>query len=114
MDTRIDDTIRGEAALSAAVARVSPVLEEVIGSPASRITAEWTSRNDGQGRAVLNLRLSDYTANPGPSADFSPDELEPNDRLRHRFHRLWGDLLSLQFDRIQERLRTLLPESVTS
>lgn len=77
-------------------------LEEVLGPSAGQVTAEWDRAEDGQGRLVYTLRLSDWTG--AATAVFDSDELQSGSHMRSRFYRLWGDLLQIRSDKQLQEL----------
>jgi hypothetical protein len=87
----------GHRLLQQATAR----LEEVVGSSAGQVQAEWNRTKDSRGRTIYTLRLSDWTGTV--SADFAPDELQSSS-LRYRLLRLWGDLLQVRSHKLLEGL----------
>jgi hypothetical protein len=69
-------------------------LGEVIGQSRSSVSVEWDLAEDGKGRPIIVLKLSDFTG--AVTATFAPDELEKPIHLRTRLYRLWGDLLQIR------------------
>ena len=88
------DGIRQAPPLGFLVEQVNRRLEEVLGTSAHLVSAEWDRGEDSFGHEVLILRLSDSTGSA--TATFDPKELEQPVQLRDRFRRLWGDLLQLR------------------
>jgi hypothetical protein len=77
-------------------------LEEVLGSSAGQVKAEWDRTEDAKRRIIYTLRLSDWTGSV--SAAFTPDELQSPSLMRYRFVRLWGDLLQVRSHKQLEEL----------
>jgi hypothetical protein len=106
MNVICSERIRQSGSLLRLVQQAADRLEEVIGSSAGLVTAEWDQSDDGRGRAVVTLRLSDWTG--AVVASFAPDELEDASRLHVRLHRLWGDLLQARSHKqLQELLKSV-------
>jgi hypothetical protein len=78
-------------------------LEEVLGPSAGQVSAEWDRGEDGRGRPVVTLKLTDWTGSV--TATFDPTELENPVHVRQRLVRLWGDLLQ---ERSHRQLRELM------
>lgn len=70
------------------------LLEEVLGPSRGLVSAEWDRGEDGQGRPVVILRLSDFTGSV--STSFAFEELSRPQHMRLRLYRLWGDLLQIR------------------
>jgi hypothetical protein len=77
-------------------------LEEVLGSAAADVSAEWDRSDDARGQPVVTLRLSDFAGSV--TTVFDPKELESSEQMHDRFSRLWRDLLQI---RIQQGLQEL-------
>ncbi len=88
------DNLKQSGNLLALAERASALLEEVLGASASLASAEWDCAADDRGRAVVTLRLWDSTGEA--RTRFTPKELTDPNRLRVRFHRLWGDILQIR------------------
>ena len=93
-----------EALLKIAQA-ATPMLEEEIGEPAARVEAKWGYREHRPGYPLIRLQISDPFGEA--SGEFSLDELQPPERARRRFYRLWGDLLQGVARRQVEVLQTI-------
>lgn len=91
MKTVLDPEIEKRVPLKDIVEKVTPVLEQAIGDPSSRVTATWNLELDEKGRGLLVLQLSDSFGKT--SGHFAPDELQPPEKAERRFFRLWGDHL---------------------
>ncbi len=78
-------------------------LEEIVGSSAGLTEAEWDVGEDARGRAVVTLRLSDWTGSV--TGVFDPRELESAKETRFRLHRIWGDLLQIRSHRQLEEIQ---------
>jgi hypothetical protein len=78
-------------------------LKEVVGETADPIKAEWDRREDGEGRSLYTLRLSDWSG--AVSASLTPDELQSPSRLPVRLDRLWGQLPQIRSHKQLEELR---------
>lgn len=74
--------------------QASQRLEEIVGPSADSVTAEWDRTEDGRGRMLYTLRISDWTGSA--TAALAPDELRSTVNLRHRLLQLWGDLLQIR------------------
>jgi hypothetical protein len=77
-------------------------LEELLGSWAPGVAAEWDRSDDAMGRPVVTLRLEDSTGSA--TTVFEPKELESSEQMHWRFNRLWRDLLQV---RAQKQLQEL-------
>jgi hypothetical protein len=77
-------------------------LEEVLGDSAPDVSAEWDRADDALGRAVITLRLSDFSGSA--ISVFEPKELESPSQMRSRFLRLWSDLLQIRTRRQLQEL----------
>ncbi len=91
MQVQYRPELMAEPKLQEIVRSATPVLEEAIGPPASRVTVTWGLRQDESGRTLIQLRVADWSVEA--AAEFAPKELQPPDSARRRFIRLWGDLL---------------------
>ncbi len=98
-----DEKLRQAEGLLVQVQQATRLLDEILGPSASQVTAEWDRSEDGNGCALVTLRLSDWTG--AKSSAFAPWELEQPNQLRVRFYRLWGDLLQ---DRNEKQLQELM------
>jgi hypothetical protein len=84
--------------------KATELLGEVPGSNPWLVTAEWDRGEDDRSRAVVTLRLSDYTGSV--TGVFDPKELESPSQTRKRLYRLWGDLLQARSHRqLQDLLK---------
>ena len=88
------------------LAVANSVLEHAIGESASRATATWTCQLDDRDRPLLTVRVADSTGESG-IIRFTPDELQPPDKARRRFIRLWGDILALNSKKQLRVLQTI-------
>ncbi len=77
-------------------------LEEVLGTEAPLVSAEWDRGENAAAHPVVTLRLSDWTG--WATAVFEPKELESAPHMRIRFYRVWGDLLQVRSHKLIERL----------
>lgn len=91
MNAQIGPGLQDHPELERAARAATAVLEEEIGPPAARVTATWDRITDDRGRPLIRLTISDWTGSA--TAQFAPEDLQPPDRARRRFYRLWGDLL---------------------
>ncbi len=91
MTAQISREILERKPLADIVLAANSVLEQELGSGAGRVTAVWELRPDERGRALIELTIRDWSGQA--STIFAPEELEPPERARRRFNRLWGDLL---------------------
>ncbi len=100
-----DEKLRQTEGLFLQAQQATKVLDEVLGRSAGQVTAEWERSEDGQGRDLVTLRISDWTG--ATSTGFAPWELEQPDRLRARLRHVWGDLLQTRNEKqLQELMRT--------
>ncbi len=83
-------------------------LEEVLGSSADLVTAEWDRTEDARRRIQYTLTLRDSTGEV--RASFSASELSFDDYVRSRLNRLWGDLLQIRSDEQHRKVLQLLSE----
>src|SRR5438105_2796284 len=103
MDVIYSDAVKKSAESYALLRQITERLEEVIGKTAEPVKAEWDRGEDGQGRPLYTLRLSDWTGKV--SASFAPEELQPSTHLRFRLYQLWGDLLQIRSHKYLDALR---------
>ena len=82
-------------------------LEEVLGPSGLWVKAEWDCTEDGRGKTICTLRVSDWEGEV--VADFTPDELRVYGHDLYRWRRLWGDLLQI---RSEQQLAELTLSSV--
>jgi hypothetical protein len=109
-EIKVEGTSQPDQSLIDLLEQTWPMLENVIGSPAERVHAMWTVKQDERGRALPVLSLSDHTTTSRASASFSTKELQSPTHLRIRFHDLWGDLLQYRLEKIGKELSSILPE----
>src|SRR5438128_6479711 len=83
------EKITQDSALHSFAQRATATLDEVLGQSAGLVDAVWDRVDDGKGRTLITLRISDWTG--AAEAKFAPWELEQSIRLR--LYHLWGDLL---------------------
>ena len=74
--------------------RATERLEELLGSSAGLVNAEWDQGQDAHGRGVLTLRLWDWKGSV--TAVFAPSELESLSQTQSRLYRLWSELLQIR------------------
>lgn len=103
-----DKNILADPSLNEAVESATRILEEEIGNPASRITAEWNLLMDNAKSSGVELRISDYTGEA--TGQLALDELRPSSHLRNRLYSLWGDLLQSRSHKLLEQLRQHVQE----
>lgn len=96
--------IRQSAELLTLAKQANSRLEEMLGSSANLVAAEWDRSEDATGRSIVTLRLSDFTG--FVTTAFDPQELASPSQISRRLNRLWGDLLQVrsdvQFRQLQE------------
>ncbi len=92
--TVIRNNLNRDAGLRSQVEMATKVLDEVLGTSRGLVSVDWDLGEDGQGRPVLILKLSDFTGTV--TASFSPDELAKPQHMKTRLFRLWGDLLQIR------------------
>ena len=80
----------------------SEQLEDVVGSFAPSVTAEWDRALDAGAHPLVTLRLSDWSGSV--TAVMEPKELESDKQMRGRFNFLWADLLGVRSQKHLERL----------
>jgi len=102
MKVTYEESIRQTDELFASTQQATRLLEDVLGRSADRVTAQWERSTDENGRSVVILHLSDWTATV--TARFSSAELNQAETLRARLHRLWGDLLQVRSHRLLDEL----------
>jgi hypothetical protein len=66
----------------------------VLGSSRGGVSIDWDLGEDGQGRRVIIIKLSDLAGTV--TGSFSPDELAKPQHMKTRLLRLWGDLLQIR------------------
>jgi hypothetical protein len=99
------EKLRQTEALLVQAQQATRLLEEILGPSAGQVTAEWDRSDDPKGRALMMLRISDWTG--AKSTAFDPWELEQPTQLRVRLYRLWGDLLQARNEKqLQELMGT--------
>jgi hypothetical protein len=103
MNVKYTDRVGQGGEALALLQHATKLLEGVLGRSAPRVEAAWDRAEDGGGRALYTLRLSEGTEEA--SARFTPDELRDAGGLRYRLLRLWGDLLQ---ERSHRQLQELL------
>ena len=106
MKVNITPELKARQSLAEIAENAAPVLEHAIGSPAERVTATWDLRIDERGRPLLRLTIYDWSGQA--FGDFAPEELQPPERSRRRFIRLWGDLLQRASEQAAEGLMQTL------
>lgn len=94
MNPTIDQNITDDPTLRAKVEHATELLHEQLGLSSRTARVSWEKTDDDRGRTVLRLTLSDWTGAVG--YPFSLSELDNDDHLRQRFHRLWGDFLQVK------------------
>lgn len=87
-------------------------LDDMLGSLADPVSAEWDRTQDARGRPLYTLTISDPTGRV--SATFTPAELRSNDPLLSRLRDLWGDLLEKRSAAGIKKLRQLVEEGLNS
>lgn len=92
--TIINNTIAQNQARIKLVERANGILNEVLGDSQRSVSVEWGQAEDGQGRPVMVLKISDFMGTV--TATFAPDELEKPAQFATRLYRLWGDLLKIR------------------
>jgi hypothetical protein len=95
--------------LAEVVEAATPVLEEVIGGAAERVTATWDFQPDDHGRPLLQLTLADWSGQA--TASFAPEEFQASEKVRWRFRRLWRDLLNEALDKQIQKLKAYEAQS---
>jgi len=91
---RFGDALQEFSEEFALARNASEILPEILGPSASLVEAEWGLENDLKGRALITLRLKDFTGEV--VGKFAPDELRSPSQTSFRLYRLWGDLLQVQ------------------
>src|SRR5437867_3629703 len=94
MDVSIDETIRGEPPLLAAIDQANKILEMEMGNSAELVKVHWSLLPDDRQRKLLGLRISDWTGSV--EARFGLDEFANRRQLQGRLRWLWGDLLQIR------------------
>lgn len=92
--TVIRNNLNREPKLRERVEAATKLLDDVLGSSRGLVSVDWNLGEDGQGRPVLTLKLSDFTGTV--TGSFAPGELENPQHMKTRLFRLWGDLLQIR------------------
>ena len=90
----VRNNINREAGLRNQVDSATKLLDEVLGTSRELVSVDWDLGEDGQGRSVLTLKLSDFTGTV--TGTFAPDELAKTQHMKTRLFKLWGDLLQIR------------------
>lgn len=85
-------------------------LDEIVRRFADEVSAEWDRPDDFQNSKVFTLRLSDWSGSA--IAIITRDELQSEQWLRDRLHRVWGDLLQIRSHRLLEQMAVGEPVEV--
>ena len=100
--TVIRNNLNRDAALRNQVESATKLLDEVLGISRGLVSVDWDLGEDGEGRPVLTLKLSDFTGTV--TGAFAPDELAKTQHLKGRLFKLWGDLLQIRNTKLWERI----------
>jgi hypothetical protein len=92
--TVIRNNLNQEPNLRKLVETATTLLDEVLGNSRGLVSVDWDLGEDGEGRPVLTLKLSDFTG--AVTGTFAPDELAKTQHMKTRLFRLWGDLLQIR------------------
>ncbi len=92
-EIEIDDAIRRDPKLLAAVEHASRLLEEAIGPSAATVSAKWEQFAADQPNPSIRLRISDWTGSAMTLFQRSVLGKMTESALSLAFVRLWGDLL---------------------
>lgn len=91
MNTTYSEDVRQRPEDYQLLQQATDELEEILGDSATEATAEWSCREDREGRLIYSLTLRDFTGEM--SRQFAPDELRSPNLMRFGLYRIWGDLL---------------------
>jgi REase_AHJR-like len=100
--TVIRNNINRDAALRNQVESTTKLLDDVLGASRGLVSVEWDLGEDGEGRPVLTLKLSDFTGTV--TGIFAADELAKTQHMKGRLFKLWGDLLQIRNTKLWERI----------
>jgi len=110
MNVIYSESAKRSAEAYARLQQATKWLEEVIGSPAAAVTAEWDRTEGSQGRTLFTLRISDRA--DSATASFAPEELASATYMQLRFYSIWGHLLQARHhNQLRELLGTSSAES---
>jgi hypothetical protein len=73
--------------------QATTLLEDVLGTPAGYVEAEWDQTEDTKGRTLYHLRLRDPISAEVAMGSFTPQDLAAPAHMRVRLLRLWGEML---------------------
>lgn len=100
--TVIRNNINRDAGLRKQIESATKLLDEVLGTSRGLVSVDWDVGEDGQGRPVLTLKLSDFTGTV--IGTFAPDELAKTQHMKTRLFKLWGDLLQIRNAKLLESI----------
>ena len=100
--TVIRNKIDREAGLRNQVESATNLLDEVLGTSRELVSVDWDLGEDGDGRPVLTLKLSDFTGTV--TGTFATDELAKTQHMKGRLFKLWGDLLQIRNTKLLENI----------
>jgi hypothetical protein len=113
-ELEIDDAIRRDPELFAAVEHASRLLEEEIGPSAGQVSAEWQLFGADQQIPTVRVEISDST---GSAMTHFQRQMLPkltDSALSLAFVRLWGDLLQVRSHKQTEKLKLMIRELETT
>ncbi len=100
--TVIRNKIDRETGLRNQVESATNLLDEVLGTSRELVSVDWDLGEDGDGRPVLTLKLSDFTGTV--TGTFATDELAKTQHMKGRLFKLWGDLLQIRNTKLLENI----------
>src|SRR5258708_5595360 len=103
MKMNVDPELASRRDLALIAENTFAVLSKAIGRSSDRVTAEWSLTKDSPNRPQLLLTLMDGDRKFAPVA-FVPEDLQPPEKARRRFSRIWDSILEKKID---EGLREL-------
>jgi len=104
----IDDTIRQDPELLAAVEHATRLLEQEIGPSEASVSANWELFAVDQRIPTVRVKISDWTGSAMVHFQRSMLPKMADSALRLAFVRLWGDLLQVRSHKQSEKLKLLV------